>query len=113
MDFSSLDIDLTAKYDSYSLYIADNELADSNGFGSETTVVYDLLATGHQDGGNDNSNDDIVDGAKPWLAAGCPGSASPGHRSVAHQASKPQVNSDIRQGSTKFVNLDVAKELEG
>jgi hypothetical protein len=38
-DFSSLNIDLTAKRDSNSLYVADNELMDGDGFGLGTTVI--------------------------------------------------------------------------
>lgn len=46
------------------------------------------------------------------LSADRPRSASPSHGSVTHQASKLQVNTDITQGSTNYVHLDVTKELE-
>jgi hypothetical protein len=40
-DFSSLDIDFTAKRDSNSLHVANNKLIDSNSFGSGTTRISD------------------------------------------------------------------------
>ncbi|KAH6662076.1 hypothetical protein B0J14DRAFT_707848 [Halenospora varia] len=110
-DYSDLDTDLTAKGDSHSLYIADSDLADSDGFGfgSGTTLISDHLAANHQDDGNDNG---IADGAKLQLAANCLRSASPGHRSITHQASPLRMNTEIIQGSASYVDLDVTKEVE-
>jgi hypothetical protein len=109
-DFSSLDIDFTAKRDSNSPHVADNELMDGDGFGSGTTHISDRVVADDQD--DDNNNNSIVDGAKLQLSADCPRSASSNHGSVTHQASKPQVNTDITQRSTNYVNLDVTKEVE-
>jgi hypothetical protein len=109
-DFSSLDIDLMAKRDSNSLHVADNELMDGDGFGSGTTVISDRVIADDQD--DDNNNNGVVNSAKLRLSANCPRSASSGHRSVTHQASKLQVNTDITQRSTNYVNLDVTKEVE-
>jgi len=42
-NFSSLDIDLTAKHDSNSLHVADNKLINSDGFGLGTTRISDCV----------------------------------------------------------------------
>jgi hypothetical protein len=103
-DFSSLNIDLTAKH------VADNELMNGDGFGLGTIVISDRVVADDQD--DDNNNNGVVDGVKLRLSAGRPRSASSGHGSVTHQASKLQVNTDITQGSTNYVNLDVTREVE-
>jgi hypothetical protein len=108
-NFSSLDINLSAKYDSYSLRIAD-DLADGDCFGSGTTVGPDRLVADHQDDGDDN--DGVVDGARPQLAASHPRSASPSHRTAAHQASPLRVNTEITEGTQSCVDLDVTTEVE-
>jgi hypothetical protein len=46
-DFSSLNIDLTAKRDSNSPHVADNELVDGDGFGLGTTVISDRVVADH------------------------------------------------------------------
>ncbi len=90
---SDLDVDITAKRDSDSLHVADCELADGDGFGSGTTRISDRLVTDHQD----DDNNGVVDDTKLRLSADHPRSASPGHGSITHQASKLQVNTDITQ----------------
>jgi hypothetical protein len=56
-DFSSLDIDLTAKRDSDSLHVVDNELMDGDGFGSGTIVISNrVVASLHQ---SDLKNDHL------------------------------------------------------
>jgi len=42
-DFSSLDIDFTAKRDSNSLHVADNKLIDNNSFSLGTTCISDCV----------------------------------------------------------------------
>jgi hypothetical protein len=42
-DFSSLDVDLTAKRNSDSPHVVDNELIDSDGFGLGTTCISDCV----------------------------------------------------------------------
>jgi hypothetical protein len=69
------------------------------------------LAADHPDDGN-TSNDDVVNDAQLRLSANRPGSASLGHESATHRASKLRVNTDMTQGCTSYVNLDVTKELE-
>jgi hypothetical protein len=103
-DFSSLDIDLAAKRDSYPLHVADNGLVDGSGSSSRTTVVSDRLVADHQDDG-------VVDSAESLLAAGRPRPASPGHTTVTLQASKLRVNAEITQGSVNHVDVDVTKEV--
>ncbi|KAH8650362.1 hypothetical protein BGZ60DRAFT_534447 [Tricladium varicosporioides] len=83
-DYNDLDVDLGAKSDSDSSHVAGSELADNNGFGSETPHISDR-----------------------------PGSASSGHGPITHQASKLRVNTNITQGTTSYDNLDATKELEG
>jgi hypothetical protein len=46
-DFSSLNIDLIAKRDSNSLYVVDNELVDSDGFGLGTIVISDCIVANY------------------------------------------------------------------
>jgi len=79
---TDLDVDLRDKSDSYSPHVADSELADCNGFGSETIYIYNCLVADYPD---DNDNDNgVVDDAQLWLSVDCPGLASSGHRSVTH-----------------------------
>jgi hypothetical protein len=70
--------------------------------------ISDCLVTDHQD----NDNNSVVNDTKLQLSADCLRSASSGHRSVTNQASKLQVNTDITQQSTNYVNLNVTKEVE-
>ena len=110
-DYSDLDVDPRAKSDS-GLSHLDGEPADGEGFGSGTTRVSGSLATDHPNDGN-KSNNGIVNNARLRLSADRPRSASPGHSSVTHQAGKLWVNTDLTQGSTSYVNLDVSKGLDG
>jgi hypothetical protein len=75
-DFSSLDINLTAKH------AADNELIDGDGFSSGTTVISNCVVADDQD--DDNNNNSVVDDTKLRLSADRPRSASSGHGSVIH-----------------------------
>jgi hypothetical protein len=79
-DFSSLDIGLTAKH------VIDNELMDGDGFSSGTTVISNRVVADDQD--DDNNNNGVVDDTKLRLSVDRPRSASSGHGSVTHQASK-------------------------
>jgi len=109
-DYSDLDVDPRAKSDSGPPH-PDGEPADGDGFGPGTTHASDSLAADHPDDGN-KSNDGVVNDTRLRISADRPGSASPGHGSVTHRASKLRVNTDITQGSTSYVNLDATKELE-
>jgi hypothetical protein len=108
-DYSSLEVDLTTKSDSSSPHIADNDMADGEGFVSGTIYISDRIVANHQD--NDN-NSGVVDGARLQLAADVPMLASPGHGPAIHQASPTRVNIEIIQGSASYDDLDVAKEAE-
>jgi hypothetical protein len=110
-DYSDLDVDLTAKSNSDSLHVADSELADGDGFGLGTTHISNHLVADYQANDNNNNNS-AVDDAQLRLSTDCPRLASLGHGSVAHQAGKLQVNADITQGSTNYVNLDVTKDVD-
>jgi hypothetical protein len=109
-DYSDLDIDPRAKSDSGPPH-PDGEPADGNGFGPGTTPTSDSLAADHPEDGS-KSNNGIVNDAQLRLSANRPGSASPGHESVTHRASKLRVNTDMTQRCTSYVNVDVTKELE-
>ena len=110
-DCSDLDVDVTEKSDSNPPHVADSNVADGDSSGSGVTLISDRLATDHQDD-DDNHNNGVVDKIQLRLSADRPRSASPDPGSDTHQASKPQVDTYITQGSTSSVNLDVTKELE-
>jgi hypothetical protein len=110
-DYSDLDVDPRAKSDS-GLSHLDGEPADGEGFGPGTTRVSGSLATDHPNDGN-KSNNGVFNNARLRLSADRPRSASPGHSSVTHRAGKLWVNTDLTQGSTSYVNLDVSKGLDG
>jgi hypothetical protein len=93
-DYSNPEVDLTTKSDFSSLYIADSDMADGKGFGSGTIYISDRIVADHQG------------------AADVPGSASPGHGSVIHQATPIRVNTEITQGSGTYDALDVTKKAE-
>jgi hypothetical protein len=54
-DCSDLDVDVRAKSDSALLHVADSELADGDGIGSEAALIYNRLVTDHQDDDNDHN----------------------------------------------------------
>ena len=110
-DYGDLDVDLRAKSGSDPPHVADSGLADGNDFASGTGLTSDRLATDHQDD-SDNRNNGVVDNTHLWPSNKRPRSASPGHGSVAYQASKIQANTDFTQGSTNYVDLGVTTELE-
>lgn len=110
-DYTNLDVDLIAESDSYSLHVADSKSADGNSFGLGTTLISHRPVANYQDDSNDNNNS-VIDSTKRQLAADRLRSASPNHRSVTHQASSLQVNTEITQGSASYVDLDVAKRAE-
>lgn len=109
-DYSDLDADPRARSDSGPPH-PDGEPADGDGFGPGTAHASGSLAADHPSDGN-KSNHGVVNNTQLRLSADRPGSASPSHRSVSHRGSKLQVNTDITQGGTSYVNLDVNRELE-
>jgi hypothetical protein len=109
-DYSDLNANLRAKSDSGPLYL-EGEPADGDGFSPGTIYTSGYFTIDHPDDGS-KSNDRVVNNAQLRLSTSRPGSASPGHGSVTHQASKLRVNTEITQGSTSYVNLNVTKELE-
>ncbi|KAH8587518.1 hypothetical protein B0O99DRAFT_601584 [Bisporella sp. PMI_857] len=104
-DHRILEVDLTAISDFDPLHNADSDTADGDGFGSGTTLTSDRVVADHQDNDNDSG---IIDGARLQLAADIPMSASPGHRSLAHQASPIWVNTETTQGSASYVDRGIA-----
>jgi hypothetical protein len=81
-DFSSLNINFTAKRDSNSPHVADNKLIDSNSFGLGTTCISDCVVANNQD--DNNNNNSIVNNTKLWLFADCLRLASFNYRSVTY-----------------------------
>lgn len=104
-DYSDLDLDPRARSESGPPH---PEGGGVDGISPGTTRV---SAADHLDDSN-RSNDGVVNKVQLRLSADRTGSASPGHESVTHRASKLQVNNGITQGSTSYVNIDVTKELE-
>jgi hypothetical protein len=110
-DYGGLDVGLRTRSDSDSLYVTDNKPADGDSISLRTIHTSGRLAADHPDDGNKNNNG-LVNDTQLRLSANRPGSASPGHRSAIYQASKLRINTDITQGNTNYVNLDVTKELK-
>jgi hypothetical protein len=106
-DYSEVDLGPTAKSDSNA-----PQVADSGSFGSGSTFISGRLVSDHQDKNGDN--DGVRDNAELQLTTEHlrlrP--TSPGRTFATHQASKIQVNTNIKQGTTSSVNLDVTKEVE-
>jgi len=111
-EYSDLDVDLAAKSDLNPLHVAASELADGSGFALRTALAPDRLVADYQDG-DDTHNNSVVDNTQLWLSISPLRAASPRHGFVTHQPSKLQVNTDIPQRSTSFVDLDSNTELEG
>jgi len=109
-DYSSLEVDLTAKSDSSTPHIAERDMVNGEGSGFGTTYISDCLVADHQDDSSD-SHSGMADGARLQLA-GLPRSASPVHEFVTHQASPIRVNTEIIQGSASYDGLNVTKETD-
>ncbi|XMA19876.1 hypothetical protein WAI453_012667 [Rhynchosporium graminicola] len=110
-DYSNVEVDLTVKSDSSSPHVTESDMVNGEGFGFGTTYIPDHLIADYRDDSND-SDSGVADSARLQLAADLPRSASPGYRSVSHQASPVPVNTEITQGSASYDDLDVTKEAE-
>ncbi|RFU31208.1 hypothetical protein B7463_g5144, partial [Scytalidium lignicola] len=112
-DYGNLDVGLTMKSNLYSPHAANSNLVDRDSSGSDLGII---LISDHliidRYSNSDDSDNCVVDGAKPSLAADCPRSASLSYEFATHQASRLQADTKLIQRSASYVGLNVMKEVE-